>query len=64
MQVSSSTTNAEKKVLEQAAEALSEMSPYSVDEARNLLFAIASCRPASEIVDLLVCSHKDVKPNA
>lgn len=46
--------------LESAANEVAGLSPYTRSEAWAIVEAIVSCRPISEIVPLLTCSHKDL----
>lgn len=44
--------------IEQAAQLLASLSPYSVEEAREIIRAIAACQPVDDIVKLLTLSPK------
>lgn len=44
--------------IEQAAQLLASLSPYSVDEAREIIRAIAECQRVDGIVKLLTLSPK------
>lgn len=47
-------------MIKSISEMLATLSPYSPTEAAAIVEAIATCRPLSEIVALLKCSHNDL----
>lgn len=46
--------------LEEVGEMLAILSAYSPEEAGEIIKAIATCRPVSEIAKLLTCSPQDI----
>jgi hypothetical protein len=46
--------------IDAATTAIALLSPYTFSEARAIVEAIVACRPVSEIVPLLTCSHRDL----